>query len=54
MEDIVAALELVKVAEGHMHETGDGEFEYNEVLDEAYGHLRDARVILQRFLNGVS
>jgi len=49
MDDIKAALEAVKMAEEHMHYTADGEFEFNEDLDKAYGLLRDARVILGRF-----
>jgi len=50
MEDIKAALEAVKAAEDHMHYTADGEFEYNEDLDKAYGLLRDARIILGKFV----
>lgn len=49
MDDILAALEAVKIAEGHLHETADGEFDLNEDLDKAYEHLRDARIILGRF-----
>ena len=51
MEDIKAALEAVKAAEDHMHYTAEGgEFEYNEDLDKAYGLLRDARIILGKFV----
>ena len=50
MKDILAALEAVKMAEEHLHYTAEGEFEYNEDLDKAYGLLRDARVILGRFV----
>jgi hypothetical protein len=49
MKDILAALEAVKMAEEHLHYTADGEFEYNDDLDKAYGLLRDARVILWKF-----
>ena len=47
MENLKASLKHTKIAEGHLHETGDYE---SEELDKAYEHLRDARVMLERLL----
>ena len=44
LENLKAALNHTKLAEGHLHETGD----YScEKLDKAYEHLRDARVVME-------
>jgi len=47
LEDLKAALNHAKLAEGHLHETGAYEC---EKLDKAYEHLRDARVMIERLL----
>lgn len=47
MDDLKAALEACKIAEGHMHDSADIDSEY---LDKIYAHFRDARTMLDRYI----